>query len=208
MRRITANPAFRSAAIGLVVPFLLLCFWELNGWRGWMRPNLLPPPSAVVSTVIELARRGELWGHIETTLLRVLFGFVIGTAVATALGALTGYSILWRRLLDPMLQALRSIPSIAWVPLFILWLGIFEAAKVTLIAVGVFFPVYLNLMAGIEAVDRRLLEVGRVYRFLSPVEAGGSARVFPRGVGAGRQVGRDAPNPKTSLRGDAVSALG
>jgi len=64
-----------------------------------------------------------------------------------------------------MLQALRSIPSIAWVPLFILWLGIFEAAKVTLIAVGVFFPVYLNLMAGIEAVDRRLVEVGRVYRF-------------------------------------------
>jgi sulfonate transport system permease protein len=165
MRRITANPAFRSAAIGLVVPFLLLCIWELNGWRGWVRPNLLPPPSAVVSTVIELARRGELWGHIETTLLRVLFGFVIGTAVATALGALTGYSILWRRLLDPMLQALRSIPSIAWVPLFILWLGIFEAAKVTLIAVGVFFPVYLNLMAGIEAVDRRLVEVGRVYRF-------------------------------------------
>lgn len=167
MRRIANNPALCDATIGLAVPFLLLCLWELIGWRGWVRPNLLPPPSAVVGTVIDLARRGELWGHIEITLLRVLFGFAIGTTAATVLGALAGYSTLWRRLLDPMLQALRSIPSIAWVPLFILWLGIFEAAKVTLIAVGVFFPVYLNLMSGIEAVDRRLVEVGRVYRFSS-----------------------------------------
>jgi sulfonate transport system permease protein len=167
MRRIGDNPALRSGAVGLVLPVLLLCLWELNGWCGWARPNLLPPPSAVVGTVIDLARRGELWDHIAITLLRVLLGFVIGAAAATGLGALAGYSMLWRRLLDPMLQALRSIPSIAWVPLFILWLGIFEAAKVTLIAVGVFFPVYLNLMSGIEAVDRRLVEVGRVYRFSS-----------------------------------------
>ena len=88
-----------------------------------------------------------------------------GRSVATALGALTGYSRLWRRLLDPMLQALRSIPSIAWVPLFILWLGIFEASKVTLIAVGAFFPVYLNLMTGITQVDRKLIEVGRAYGY-------------------------------------------
>lgn len=165
MRRCAATSAVRSTALGLVVPILLLCLWELSGWRGWVRPNLLPPPSAVIGTVVELAGRGELWGHIEITLLRVLFGFVAGTAAATVLGALTGYSTLWRRLLDPTLQALRSIPSIAWVPLFILWLGIFEAAKVTLIAVGVFFPVYLNLMAGIATVDRRLVEVGQVYRF-------------------------------------------
>jgi sulfonate transport system permease protein len=62
------------------------------------------------------------------------------------------------------MQALRSIPSIAWVPLFILWFGIFEGSKITLIAVGVFFPVYLNLMSGIQNVDRKLVEVGRVYR--------------------------------------------
>ncbi len=165
MKRLAASPALRGALIGMAAPLLLLFVWELNGWRLWVRPNLLPPPSAVLATIVDLARRGELWGHIEITLLRVLLGFLVGAAAATALGALTGYSMLWRRLLDPMLQALRSIPSIAWVPLFILWLGIFEAAKVTLIAVGVFFPVYLNLMAGIETVDRRLVEVGRVYRF-------------------------------------------
>jgi sulfonate transport system permease protein len=108
---------------------------------------------------------GELWGHIEITLLRVLLGFLLGTAVATVLGALTGYSALWRRLLDPTFQALRSIPSFAWIPLFVLWLGIFEASKLTLIAVGAFFPVYLNTMAGIQQVDRKLVEVARIHGY-------------------------------------------
>ena len=72
------------------------------------------------------------------------------------------------RLLDPTLQALRAIPSIAWVPLFILWLGIFEESKVTLIAVGVFFPVYLGVMGAILAVDRKIVEVGRIFRLSGP----------------------------------------
>jgi sulfonate transport system permease protein len=69
-----------------------------------------------------------------------------------------------RRIFDPSLQALRAVPSIAWVPLFILWLGIFEASKVALIAVGVFFPVYLGVAGAIEGIDRKLVEVGRVFR--------------------------------------------
>jgi sulfonate transport system permease protein len=165
MTLITRKPGLRGVALGTVVPALLLALWEMSALLGWARPNLLPPPSAVIATLIDLGKRGELWGHIEITLVRVLLGFLIGTAAGTLLGALTGYSRLWRQLLDPTLQALRAIPSIAWVPLFILWLGIFEAAKVTLIALGVFFPVYLNLMAGIADVDRRLVEVGRIYRF-------------------------------------------
>ena len=84
------------------------------------------------------------------------------------LGALTGYSALTRRLLDPSLQALRSIPSIAWVPLFILWFGIFEASKIILIAVGVFFPVYLGVMGAVISVDRKIVEVGRVFRLTGP----------------------------------------
>jgi sulfonate transport system permease protein len=94
----------------------------------------------------------------------VAAGFALGAAVATVAGAATGYSPLLRRLLDPSLQALRAIPSIAWIPLFILWLGIFESSKVTLIAVGVFFPVYLGLMGAIQSVDRKLVEVGRAFR--------------------------------------------
>jgi sulfonate transport system permease protein len=91
-------------------------------------------------------------------------GFGLGVAAGTLLGAIAGYSALTRTLVDPTLQALRAIPSIAWVPLFILWLGIFEASKITLIAVGVFFPVYLGVMGAILSVDRKIVEVGRAFR--------------------------------------------
>ena len=155
----------RGALAGFILPALLVVAWETASRLGLVRPNLLPSPLAVFATLYDLAARGELAGHLEITLLRVFLGFLLGTTVATALGALTGYSATWRRLVDPTVQALQNVPSIAWVPLFILWLGIFEASKVTLIAVGVFFPVYLNLMSGIQQVDRKLVEVGRVYGY-------------------------------------------
>ncbi len=157
--------AVKGGAVGLLVPALLLALWEALSRFGLAPPNLLPAPSAVLKSLRDLWFAGELWGHIEITLLRVLLGFLAGTAVATVLGALTGYSPLWRRLLDPTLQALRSIPSIAWVPLFVLWLGIFESSKVTLIALGAFFPVYLSTMAGIQQVDRKLVEVARIHGY-------------------------------------------
>jgi sulfonate transport system permease protein len=131
---------------------------------GWASGRLAPPPSVIFATFVDLARSGDLQRHTLVTLGRVAAGFGIGVAVATVVGAAAGYSPLVRRLLDPSLQALRAIPSIAWVPLFVLWLGIFEASKVTLIAVGVFFPVYLGLMGAIQSVDRKLVEVGRAFR--------------------------------------------
>jgi sulfonate transport system permease protein len=155
----------RHSAVGFIIPVLILSAWEAACRSGLAPRNLLPAPSAVLWALYDLARRGELLDHIAITLFRVFFGFLLGTVAGTALGALTGYSAWWRRLLDPMLQALQNVPSIAWVPLFILWLGIFEASKVTLIAVGVFFPVYLNLMSGIQQVDRKLVEVGRIYGY-------------------------------------------
>lgn len=149
---------------GLLIPVGLLILWEVLSRLGVLPPNLLPAPSTVAVTLWELTVSGDLFGHIGMTLGRVLVGFFLGTFVATILGALTGYSRAAHRLLDPLLQALRNIPSLAWVPLFILWLGIDELSKVALIAVGIFFPVYLNLMTGIQGVDRKLVEVGRVYR--------------------------------------------
>jgi sulfonate transport system permease protein len=124
----------------------------------------MPPPSRIGETLYALARTGELWMHAWATLWRVAVGFALGAASGIALGALSGTSEAARRLLDPTLQALRAIPSIAWVPLFILWFGIFEASKVALIAVGTFFPVYLGVAGAILSVDRKLVEVGRVFR--------------------------------------------
>lgn len=150
---------------GLIIPIILLILWEIFSRVGVFPSNLLPAPSDVLSTLINLTLSGELLRHIGITLYRVFIGFLIGSIFATILGSLTGYSRTIYQLLDPLLQALRNIPSLAWVPLFILWMGIYETSKVTLIAVGVFFPVYLNLMSGIQGVDRKLVEVGRVYRF-------------------------------------------
>jgi sulfonate transport system permease protein len=156
-------------ALGLLLPVILAVAWEFIVRMGWASGRLAPPPSVIFATFVDLARSGELQRNTLVTLARVAAGFGIGVAAATVLGAAAGYSALVRRLLDPTLQALRAIPSIAWVPLFILWLGIFEASKVTLIAVGVFFPVYLGLMGAIQSVDRKLVEVGRAFR-LSDVE--------------------------------------
>ena len=153
--------------LGLLLPIGLALLWELAVRTGLSTGRLVPPPSVIWDTFVELAGTGELQRHALATTTRVLAGFGIGVVSGTALGALTGYSAFTMRLLDPTLQALRAIPSIAWVPLFILWLGIFESSKVTLIAVGVFFPVYLGVMGAIRSVDRKLVEVGRAFR-LSP----------------------------------------
>lgn len=159
------SPAEWGASAGLVVPGLALVLWELLARAGVIPPNWLPAPTVIVATIHDLAATGELWGHIGATLARVAGGFLLGAAMATALGILTGASPALRALLDPMLQALRNIPSMAWIPLFLLWLGIQEGSKVTLIAVGAFFPVYLNLLQGILHIDPRLVEVGRVYGY-------------------------------------------
>jgi sulfonate transport system permease protein len=148
---------------GAVLPVALLLLWEVLARAGALPANLLPAPSKVLATIGELARTGALWGHVGITLARVGAGFGLGAVLATALGAATGYSRPLFRLLDPLLQGVRNIPSLAWVPLFILWMGIYETSKVVLIAVGVFFPVYLNVMNGVQGVDRKLVEVGRVY---------------------------------------------
>lgn len=161
-----ARPASRVGLrlAGLLLPVVLAIIWEILVRAGLANGRLMPPPSVVGATLWRLTVSGELWTHAAATLWRVGAGFGIGAAVGTALGALTGALPLARGLLDPTLQALRAIPSIAWVPLFILWFGIFEASKVALIAVGVFFPVYLGVAAAILSIDRKIVEVGRVFR--------------------------------------------
>ena len=153
---------------GFLVPVLLLLLWQYATSAGLAAPNQLPPIRRIADTFAQLLRSGELYEHIGITLYRVFAGFAAGASIAIALGILNGYFRLFRYLFDPILQALRNIPSMAWVPLFILWMGIYETSKITLIAVGVFFPVYLNLLTGIMGVDRRLIEVGLVYGYKGP----------------------------------------
>src|SRR3954452_20727884 len=151
-------------ALGLLLPVGLAAAWEIAVRAGLSDGRLVPPPSRILQEFEELARTGELYRHFVATLLRMIVGFGLGTLSGTLLGALAGYSSLTRRLMDPTLQGLRAVPSIAWIPLFILWLGIFETSKVALIAVGVFFPIYLGVMGAVLSVDRKIVEVGRAFR--------------------------------------------
>lgn len=155
---------FVRPALGLLLPLGLALVWELAVRYGYSNGRLVPPPSRIWQTLAELGASGELTRHILVTLSRVGVGFGLGVLAGTVFGAICGYWPLARRLLDPTLQALRAIPSIAWVPLFILWLGIFETSKVALIAVGVFFPIYLGVVGAILSVDRKIVEVGRIFR--------------------------------------------
>jgi sulfonate transport system permease protein len=151
---VDAFAGVRRFAIGFLIPLALATAWEAAVRAGLSDGRLVPPPSRIFETFVELARSGELVRHAVATVLRVAVGFGVGVAAGTFMGAVAGYWGFARALVDPTLQALRAIPSIAWVPLFILWLGIFEESKIALIAVGVFFPVYLGVMGAILAVDR------------------------------------------------------
>ena len=155
----------RGWLTALAVPVALGVTWELAVRTGIAPGRLMPPPSRLLHTAAALAASGELQKHVAAMMTRVAIGFGVGAVAGTLLGMLTGASDTARRLLDPSIQALRAIPSIAWVPIFILWLGIFETSKLALIALGVFFPVYLGMLSAIQSVDRKLVEVGRVFGF-------------------------------------------
>jgi sulfonate transport system permease protein len=159
---------FARLFLGLALPLVLALLWEAAVEAGLSDGRLVPPPSVIWRTLVDLARTGELQRHVLATVLRVAAGFALGTAAATLIAAIAGYWELVRRLIDPTLQGLRAVPSIAWIPLFILWLGIFETSKVALIAAGVFFPIYLGLLGAILSVDRKIVEVGWVFRLSGP----------------------------------------
>jgi sulfonate transport system permease protein len=145
------------------MPVALLCAWQWSSSAGLLPARFLPSPRAVVTSFLELTASGELWTHVRVSTLRAFAGFAIGGGLGLALGLLTG-SFRWAEtLLDTTLQMIRNIPALALIPLVILWFGIDESAKLFLVALGVFFPVYINTFHGIQSVDRGLLEMGRTY---------------------------------------------
>ena len=155
----------RLAQLGrrLIVPVALLVLWQLLIDFGVYSRGQLPAPLDVVAAARELAALDLLGPHVATSLGRVLWGFAWGSAAAIVLGLAVGVSRPAAEMLAPTLGAIRAVPSLAWVPLLLLWLGFGEAPKVTLVAIGAFFPVYTNLVAGVRGIDRKLVEVGRAY---------------------------------------------
>jgi len=145
------------------VPLALFALWWGVTASGRIKSYQLASPADVVRELLDLAQHGLLWRDLGASVERVAAGFAIALILALVLGSLVGGSRAAERALDPTLQAIRSVPSLAWVPLILLWLGIGEPAKITLVAIGAFFPIYVALVAGIRGVDRKLVEVGAAF---------------------------------------------
>ena len=145
------------------LPVALIVAWQAAAHSGLLSSRILPEPWAVAIAFRDLALSGELWTHLKVSLWRALAGFGVGAGLGLLLGLLNGSSRRAATLLDTTLQMIRNIPALALIPLVILWFGIDEAAKLFLLSVGVFFPMYLNTFHGIRAVDPALIEMARSY---------------------------------------------
>jgi len=170
---VSASAASRGrrlpSALPWILPVAIVAGWWGSTAFGIFEVHQMPPPPVVLESAQNMWARGLLQQDVISTVARVLEGFAIGSVVAILLATLTG---LWRKgeeAFEPTLQALRTVPTLAWAPLLLLWLGIDEPPKVALVAIGAFFPTYVNLVAGIKGVDRKLVEVARVYN-LSDLE--------------------------------------
>jgi sulfonate transport system permease protein len=146
-----------------IVPVLLLTVWQVAAHVGWLSSRILPEPFAVAKAAWGLAKSGELWTHVQVSLWRAVVSFAVGGGLGLLLGLLTGTFKMAETLLDTTLQMIRNIPALALIPLVILWFGIEETSKIFLVAVGVFFPVYLNTFHGIRSVDKGLIEMAKSY---------------------------------------------
>ena len=137
---------------GFLLPALVIIASQVVTSTGLVAPYLLPSPESVFAAGVELAERGLLWTHIAISVQRVLLGFAIGSVIGLAIAGIVGLSRVGDVLLSPTLSAVRAVPSLAWVPLLILWMQIGEESKVTLIAIGAFFPVYTTVASALRHV--------------------------------------------------------
>jgi sulfonate transport system permease protein len=154
-------------ALGAAIPVVLVVVWFLVTIPG---AALVPPyqfasPYAVWLAAVDLTQRGELGLFIAISLQRVIIGFVIGGLLGIALGGLVGLSRFWDSALSPTLRVIRAVPSLAWVPLLIVWFQVGEQSKIILIVIGAFFPVFTTVSLALNHVDPHLVELGRSYGF-------------------------------------------
>lgn len=152
-----------KVAGGLILPVGIIAVWYFVTAAGLVPPYRLPGPLSVVQAAGELIERNQLWSNILISVQRVFVGFISGSAIALVFAAIVGLSTAGRVLFAPLLVALRAVPSLAWVPLLILWLQVGEESKVTLIAIGAFFPVYTTVADALGHVNPQLVEAGRSF---------------------------------------------
>ncbi|MBO0754214.1 MAG: aliphatic sulfonate ABC transporter permease SsuC [Bradyrhizobiaceae bacterium] len=152
-----------AAVTQWTLPVAILVVWEVASLAGLIPLRVLPAPTDVAKAGWRLLESGELVRNIWVSFWRAIVGFAIGGGVGFAFGLANGLSDVSERVFDSTLQMVRNIPHLAMIPLVILWFGIDETAKIFLVALGVFFPIYINTQHGIRSVDPQLIEMGRSY---------------------------------------------
>jgi sulfonate transport system permease protein len=157
------RPRWLGVLIGAILPIVLLVGWQLISLAGIIPAYRLPSPLEVWQAAIDLAQRGLLFTDVGISVQRVVLGFIFGSIVGLVVGSVVGLSRWANLVFSPTIGAFRAVPSLAWVPLLILYLGISENEKVLLIAIGAFFPVYTTVSGALRHVDRHLVEVGEAY---------------------------------------------
>jgi sulfonate transport system permease protein len=146
-----------------LLPILLLAVWQAACTFGMLSSAVLPSPLAVADAAWRLTLSGELPRNVEISFLRAIAGLVVGGGIGFVLGLANGLSDLSERLTDSTVQMIRNVPHLAMIPLVILWFGIDEGAKLFLVALGVFFPIYINTLHGVRTVDPQLIEMAESY---------------------------------------------
>lgn len=152
-----------DALIPWLVPLAIILIWQAASVAGLVSPRVLPAPTDVARAGWKLLLSGELGRNIWVSFWRASIGFLIGGGIGFAFGLANGLSQLSAKLTDTTLQMVRNVPHLALIPLVILWFGIEEEARVFLVALGTFFPIYVNTMHGVRSVDPHLMEMGRAY---------------------------------------------
>lgn len=145
------------------LPFLILVTWQIAAHFEWIPTRIFPAPLTVVEAAFRLASEGRLLPDIAVSTMRALSGLAVGGSIGFILGMSNGLFKLSEKLLDTSIQMIRTIPNLSLLPLVILWFGIGDSARLFLISLGVFFPIYINTFHGIRNVDPDLIEMGRVY---------------------------------------------
>lgn len=154
---------WHQRALPWYIPLFILIVWQGLGSFGLISDRTLPSPTEVFTAGWELLRNGKLVDAIGISTWRAFIGFVIGGSLAFILGLFNGVIPLSEKLTDSTVQMIRNIPHLAMIPLVIAWFGIGEEGRVFLVALGVFFPIYINTLHGIRSVDPGLIEMGKVY---------------------------------------------
>ncbi|MGW6567538.1 ABC transporter permease [Streptomyces sp. NPDC054975] len=155
--RLSRVPRWLRRTVG---PLLLLVAWQVLSSTGVLAADVLASPGTIARAGAELIADGTLPNAMGVSLQRVAVGLLLGGAIGVSLALVSGLSRLGEDLVDAAVQMLRTVPWVGLIPLFIIWLGIGEAPKVALIALGVAFHLYLNVYAGIRGVDAQLVEAG------------------------------------------------